>query len=146
MQSSISLPLSLLSLPIPLSQSASRLPQSIQRTRWLNYRHLVHLLSYLFVKCRLNRGGRDASDRSGRGFLYFLEILNRRTCFCFFFFFSRQFESFRADRSRSEKQGTEEVARNVFIQTGRDLIACETRGRNEEFAHEMNPVYFRSCH
>lgn len=85
MQSSISLPLSLLSLPIPLSQSASRLPQSIQRTRWLNYRHLVHLLSYLFVKCWLNRGGRDASDRSGRGFLYFLEILNRRTCLCFFF-------------------------------------------------------------
>jgi hypothetical protein len=52
-------PLSL-SAPCPINLlwlACSRLSQSIQRTRWLNYRHLVHLLSYLFVKCRSNREG-----------------------------------------------------------------------------------------
>lgn len=88
------IPTVFLSFLLPLSPSTTgilllSLPntyRSIQCTRWLNYGHLIHLLSYLSVKCWLY-----LSDPRGRNM-----VAERRWTrsglgeknFAFFFFFS----------------------------------------------------------
>lgn len=130
------LPLSLPLRVIFVSSPFSRLSQSIQRTRWLNYKHLVHLLSYLSVKCRLNYERKGCERPVGE-----IGRLNFKFCFQDTFSLGKTIESFLCRSFEIQKLGQRSSGRNAQPNGG----SGRERFR-QEVAHEMNPVYFRSCH